>query len=92
MEQRNYIQQFLTVAGGSGFAQTDSLYKEELQLALRNKGMPLEGLRYPKSETLLSARAACYIAHEEQSQARMPSLPSCVLRPAATDDALPFLF
>ena len=38
---------FPTVGDGSGFAQTDSFYKEELQLALRNRGMPLEGLRYP---------------------------------------------
>src|ERR687892_313120 len=51
MEQKSYVQQFLTVGDGSGLAQTDSLYKEELQLALRNKGMPLEGLRYPITPT-----------------------------------------
>jgi sulfane dehydrogenase subunit SoxC len=40
-----------TVGDGSGLAQTDSFYREELQLALRNKGMPLEGLRYPITPT-----------------------------------------
>jgi sulfane dehydrogenase subunit SoxC len=38
---------FPTVGDGTGLAQPDNLYKEELQLALRNRGMPLEGLRYP---------------------------------------------
>jgi len=40
-----------TVGDGTGLAQTDRLYKEELQLALRNKGMPLEALRYPITPT-----------------------------------------
>jgi DMSO/TMAO reductase YedYZ molybdopterin-dependent catalytic subunit len=50
MEQKSPAQQ-LTVGDGTGLAQTDSLYKEELQLALRNKGMPLEALRYPITPT-----------------------------------------
>ena len=32
---------------GSGLSQTDAFYREEVQLALRNKGMPLEAQRYP---------------------------------------------
>jgi DMSO/TMAO reductase YedYZ molybdopterin-dependent catalytic subunit len=32
---------------GSGSDKTGSFYKEEVQLALRNRGMPLEALRYP---------------------------------------------
>ena len=40
-----------TVGDGSGLAQTDGLYQEELQLALRNSGMPLEALRYPITPT-----------------------------------------
>src|SRR6266496_2811030 len=46
-EQEGAVKYFPTVGDGTGLAQTDSLYKEELQLALRNRGMPLEGLRYP---------------------------------------------
>jgi DMSO/TMAO reductase YedYZ molybdopterin-dependent catalytic subunit len=51
MEQKNPARNFPTIGDGSGLAQTDSLYKEELQLALRNRGMPLEGLRYPVTPT-----------------------------------------
>ncbi|MEK7814861.1 MAG: sulfite oxidase, partial [Chloroflexota bacterium] len=35
------------VGDGSGLAPGDAFYREEVQLALRNRGMPLEGLRYP---------------------------------------------
>jgi DMSO/TMAO reductase YedYZ molybdopterin-dependent catalytic subunit len=51
MEQKRADTYFLTVGDGSGLAQTDGLYKEELQLALRNRGMPLEALRYPITPT-----------------------------------------
>lgn len=51
MEQKRAQKHFPTIGDGSGFAQTDSFYKEELQLALRNRGMPLEGLRYPVTPT-----------------------------------------
>ena len=51
MEQKSANKYFPTVGGGSGLAQTDGLYKEELQLALRNSGMPLEALRYPITPT-----------------------------------------
>lgn len=51
MEPKSAPYQFDTVGDGSGFAQSDGLYKEELQLALRNKGMPLEGLRYSITPT-----------------------------------------
>ena len=50
MEQKRPVQ-FPTVGDGTGLAQTDGLYKEELQLAVRNKGLPLEGLRYPITPT-----------------------------------------
>jgi hypothetical protein len=46
-KQESAAKYFPTVGDGTGLAHTDSLYKEELQLALRNRGMPLEGLRYP---------------------------------------------
>jgi len=51
MEQKNVNQYFPTVGDGSGLAQSDELYREELQLALRNRGMPLEALRYPITPT-----------------------------------------
>ncbi|HEY1233202.1 MAG TPA: molybdopterin-dependent oxidoreductase [Candidatus Binatia bacterium] len=51
MEQKSAPKYFPTVGDGSGLAQTDGLYKEELQLALRNRGMPLEALRYPITPT-----------------------------------------
>lgn len=51
MEQKSANKYFSTVGDGSGLAQTDGLYREELQLALRNRGMPLEALRYPITPT-----------------------------------------
>jgi DMSO/TMAO reductase YedYZ molybdopterin-dependent catalytic subunit len=51
MEQKISNKYFPTIGDGSGLAQTDGLYKEELQLALRNSGMPLEALRYPITPT-----------------------------------------
>jgi len=50
MEQKT-TKYFPNVGDGSGLAQTDGLYTEELQLALRNHGMPLEALRYPITPT-----------------------------------------
>jgi DMSO/TMAO reductase YedYZ molybdopterin-dependent catalytic subunit len=51
MEQQGTDRYFPTVGDGSGLAQGDGLYREELQLALRNRGMPLEALRYPITPT-----------------------------------------
>src|SRR6476619_3264376 len=51
MEQKSATKYFPTVGDGSGLAGTEGLYKEELQLALRNRGMPLEALRYPVTPT-----------------------------------------
>ncbi|MGE5819581.1 MAG: sulfite oxidase [Deltaproteobacteria bacterium] len=51
MEEKSANKYFPTVGDGSGLAQSDGLYKEELQLALRNRGMPLEGLRYSITPT-----------------------------------------
>jgi DMSO/TMAO reductase YedYZ molybdopterin-dependent catalytic subunit len=42
---------FRTVGDGSGIAQDETFYPEEVQLGLRNHGMPLEGLRYPVTPT-----------------------------------------
>jgi DMSO/TMAO reductase YedYZ molybdopterin-dependent catalytic subunit len=46
-QPKNLSNQFPKVGDGSGISQTDSFYKEEVQLALRNKGMPLEAQHYP---------------------------------------------
>ena len=37
MEQKSSNQYFPAVGDGSGIAQTEALYKEQLQLALRNR-------------------------------------------------------
>jgi len=50
MEQK-YAKYFPPVGDGSGLATSEGLYKEELQLALRNRGMPLEALRYRVTPT-----------------------------------------
>ena len=42
---------FRTVGDGSGIAPDSTFYSEEVQLGLRNHGMPLEGLRYPITPT-----------------------------------------
>src|SRR5205814_10340184 len=42
---------FPPVGDGSGLGPDDTFYREELQLAFRNRGMPLEGLRYPITPT-----------------------------------------
>lgn len=45
------VKGFPVVGDGSGLGPSDVFYKEELQLAFRNRGMPLEGLRYPVTPT-----------------------------------------
>ena len=42
---------FRTVGDGSGIAENEGFYHEEVNLGLRNHGMPLEGLRYPITPT-----------------------------------------
>jgi DMSO/TMAO reductase YedYZ molybdopterin-dependent catalytic subunit len=42
---------FPEIGDGSGLGPQDLFYREELALALRNRGMPLEGLRYPITPT-----------------------------------------
>ncbi|HEY1390730.1 MAG TPA: hypothetical protein VGF38_19505 [Ktedonobacterales bacterium] len=39
------------VGDSSGLAPDDRFYREEVQLALRNRGMPLEAMRYPTTPT-----------------------------------------
>ncbi len=43
--------EFRQVGDGDKTAGADLFYKEEIQLALRNRGMPLEGLRYDVTPT-----------------------------------------
>ena len=42
---------FPAVGDGSGLERGVGFHKEEIQLALRNRGIPLEGLRYPITPT-----------------------------------------
>ncbi len=47
MSGRESEERLSRVGDGSGLAPAGSFLPEEVQLALRNRGMPLEGLRYP---------------------------------------------
>ncbi len=51
MDLNSAAQQIRTVGDGSGLDPTDRFYKEEVLLALRNRGMPIEALRYPVTPT-----------------------------------------
>ena len=51
MTQEDLKSLFRTVGDGSGLSQTNTYYEEELALAFRNRGMPLEGLRYDITPT-----------------------------------------
>lgn len=51
MGQSDADQRFRIVGDGSKLSQSPELYPEELQLATRNRGMPLEGLGYPITPT-----------------------------------------
>jgi sulfane dehydrogenase subunit SoxC len=47
MTRQRERSRFPELGDGSGLGPPGSFYREELALALRNRGMPLEGLRYP---------------------------------------------
>ena len=51
MTQEDLKSLFRTVGDGSGLRQDNTYYEEELALAFRNRGMPLEGLRYDITPT-----------------------------------------
>ncbi len=51
MRERKATSRFPPVGDGSGLAKEEGFLKEEIQLALRNRGIPLEALRYPVTPT-----------------------------------------
>lgn len=51
MERKKTLKELPIVGDGTGLDQTNRFHKEEVQLALRNRGMPLEALRYPITPT-----------------------------------------
>ena len=51
MTQEDLRHLFRTVGDGTGLSATNTYYEEELALAFRNRGMPLEGLRYDITPT-----------------------------------------
>jgi len=51
LTQQDDSRRFPAVGDGSGMASDRSFYLEELQLTFRNRGMPLEGLRYDVTPT-----------------------------------------
>ena len=50
-DKRGKPSRFRTVGDGSGIAEGEGFYREEVALGLRNHGMPLEGLCYPITPT-----------------------------------------
>ena len=50
-DQMDQIKGLPVVGDGSGLASDDRFYREEVQLAFRNRGMPLEAMRYPTTPT-----------------------------------------
>src|SRR6266511_2463774 len=50
-EEPQSEKRFITIGDGSGLEREDRFHRQELQLAFRNRGMPLEGLRYPITPT-----------------------------------------
>ena len=51
MSRQKERTRFPEIGDGSGLAPPNTFYREEVQLALRNRGMPLEALRYPLTPT-----------------------------------------
>src|SRR3990172_1495181 len=51
MKQEQGAARLPIVGDGSGLAPGDTFYREELQLAFRNRGMPLEGLQFDITPT-----------------------------------------
>ncbi|MXY46389.1 MAG: sulfite oxidase [Chloroflexi bacterium] len=51
MTQEDLRHLFRAVGDGSGLSHSNTYYEEELALAFRNRGMPLEGLRYDITPT-----------------------------------------
>ncbi len=51
MAQQKNPPRFPAVGDGSDLAPANTFYREEIQLALRNRGMPLEGLEYSITPT-----------------------------------------
>ena len=51
MKQEREKSRFPTMGDGSGLEPTETFYREELQLASRNRGMPLEALQYDITPT-----------------------------------------
>ena len=51
MTQSDTTRRFHTLGDADGLAIGEMFYREEVQLAFRNRGMPLEGLRYDRTPT-----------------------------------------
>ncbi|MCH8826113.1 MAG: sulfite oxidase, partial [Chloroflexi bacterium] len=51
MTQQDLKDLIRVVGDGTGLSKNDLIYPEELALAFRNRGLPLEGIRYPVTPT-----------------------------------------
>ena len=64
MTEQDVGQRFRTVGDASGLSQEDIFYREEVLLAFRNRGMPLEALSYPITPTTTLSSSAEPAWHE----------------------------
>ena len=74
-------QQIRIVGDGSGLDDSGRFYAEEVQLAIRNRGMPLEALRYPITPTGLHYLLVHYDVPEVDAAAWRLRLGGLVARP-----------
>jgi DMSO/TMAO reductase YedYZ molybdopterin-dependent catalytic subunit len=81
MEQPDPKYHFRSVGDGSGLAEGPEFFKEELQLALRNRGMPLEGLRYAITPTGMHYLLVHYDIPEVQGDGWRLRLGGAVAKP-----------
>lgn len=83
LAQPEAVNCFPPVGDGSGLANGDAFYPEELQLASRNWGMPLEGLRYPLTPTGMHYPLVHFDISEVNAEGWRLQIGGLVSRPAS---------
>ena len=71
MTRQKERSRFPEIGDGSGLGPPDAFYREEVALALRNRGMPLEGLRYPEIGSALGISASAVSEFLRRAIARL---------------------
>ncbi|HUO86551.1 MAG TPA: sulfite oxidase [Thermoanaerobaculia bacterium] len=83
---RDEIAELLPAVGdGEGLARGETFFREELQLATRNRGMPLEALRYPITPTGLHYLLVHYDIPDVDGAAWRLRVGGAVARPLGLD-------